>query len=455
MTYLFNANTIVTNEVEIKNDIGNAIPVSGNIGVLNGSSLVTLLNPFPVTLGSETITIVGNTHIIDAVSILSDAEHPVFNHISAVGTSGNLQVPWLPIDGNVSIRGNVNVNPVSATITSMPPVTGNISILSIPAVTGNVGIVGNLDGITNNVNVNLGSTAITSMPPITGNVNVLTIPPVTGNVGIVGNITVNPVTATITGGNVSISGTANVVVTGVLADYEFSIAQGLVPGAVASHRSSINPSVDSGAETSIWVEGGIYPFSSWISAAQLYVLSDSTADAGQTIIIEGLDANYNLQTDTIVTTGSLTIPAITTKSFLRLHTATIVSGTTNVGEVRFRVGSTTGIVVGHIAAGFNVTKLSQYTVPAGKTAYILGGDATAYHGGAGNIAASIRVYIRPLNGLFYLVHVGDALNGEYSFHYRVPMTIPQKTDFDVRALVDTNNTRVSANYDLVLIDNPV
>ena len=96
MTYLFSSN------VEVSNDQGNALPVSGNIGVLNGGEIVTLLNPLPVTLGSANITVIGNTNIIDTVTVNSTPEDPVHNHITEVGTSGVLAVPYMPIQGNVT-----------------------------------------------------------------------------------------------------------------------------------------------------------------------------------------------------------------------------------------------------------------------------------------------------------------------------------------------------------------
>ena len=55
MTYLFNANTNVINEVEIKNDANGAIRVN----VANGSGNVTTTNPFPVT-GNITVGSIGN-----------------------------------------------------------------------------------------------------------------------------------------------------------------------------------------------------------------------------------------------------------------------------------------------------------------------------------------------------------------------------------------------------------
>lgn len=99
----------------------------------------------------------------------------VDTHISEVGTSGNLSVPWLPI----SIDGNSNVN-----------VTGNVNATQ----SGNwtVGLSGNLAGITSNVTVVDGGGSLT----------------VDGNVGISGNVNIGTmpnVNASISGGNVNVN----------------------------------------------------------------------------------------------------------------------------------------------------------------------------------------------------------------------------------------------------------
>jgi hypothetical protein len=98
MTYLF------TNNQEIANDIGNALPIVGNVNatVYNGSGLVTQTNPLHVSLGSNSITVIGNTNIIDTVTVSSTPETPVHVHLTEIGTSGNLQVPYMPIQGNVN-----------------------------------------------------------------------------------------------------------------------------------------------------------------------------------------------------------------------------------------------------------------------------------------------------------------------------------------------------------------
>lgn len=114
-------------------------------------------------------------------------------HISEIGTSGNLTVPWMPVslDGNSAVTitsGNITV----AQGTSPWVVSGNV----------NANVSGNLSGITGNVTVvdGGGSLTIDGNVGITGNVNIGTMPEVeikndTGNpIPVSANTTENSVT---------------------------------------------------------------------------------------------------------------------------------------------------------------------------------------------------------------------------------------------------------------------
>ena len=103
-------------------------------------------------------------------------------HISEIGTSGTLTVPWMP----VSIDGNSNVTIAGGNVNAA--VTGTVAVS---------GITGNIAGITGNVTVVDGGGSLT----------------VDGNVGITGNVNIGTmpnVNANITGGNVSVSGNVGV-----------------------------------------------------------------------------------------------------------------------------------------------------------------------------------------------------------------------------------------------------
>jgi hypothetical protein len=102
---------------------------------VNGNILSTS-NPLPVTLGSENITITGNVNFVDTVNVASTPENPVHNHITEVGTSGIISVPYMPIGGNVNVnniitvRGNVTANGIVnvGNFPSTQTVNGTINI---------------------------------------------------------------------------------------------------------------------------------------------------------------------------------------------------------------------------------------------------------------------------------------------------------------------------------------
>lgn len=237
------------------------------------------------------------------------------------------------------------------------------------------------------------------------------------------------------------------------APWYLQVARGLVTGTSYESRSAYNPNCSQNIATSIWVEGGVYPYTTWDNTAQkLYIISTSASDTGQSILIDGLDANYNSINETVVTNGTTAVA--TTQNFLRIHTATIVSNNTpNVGEITFRLTSGTGTVVAHIGAGLSVTKLSQYTVPAGYTAYILYGDCTTFRTGSGNIGALLKMMVRPYGQTFFAAFIAEVVNGYYRNDFTIPMMIPEKSDIDVQITADGNSTQVTCNYEILLIEN--
>lgn len=139
-------------------------------------------NVFVRTGFQGNIIITGNVEIPGTVTVNSSAEDPVHVHLDEVGTSGILNVPYMPIGGNVIVTsGNINAN-----------VTGS-----------NVGLTGNLAGITGNVNIG-------TMPAITGNVNAN----ITGgnvNAAVTGTVAVSSISSNVTvvdgGGSLTVDGT--------------------------------------------------------------------------------------------------------------------------------------------------------------------------------------------------------------------------------------------------------
>jgi len=182
------------------------------------------------------IIITGNVEIPGTVTVNSSAEDPVHVHLDEIGTSGILDVPYMPIGGNVIVTsGNINAN-----------VTGS-----------NVGLTGNLAGITGNVNIG-------TMPAITGNVNAN----ITGgnvNAAVTGTVTVSNISSNVTvvdgggsltiDGNVGVTGNVNIgTMPNVNAAVTGTVAVSSVTGNVAGITANVTV-VDGGG--SLTIDGNV------------------------------------------------------------------------------------------------------------------------------------------------------------------------------------------------------
>jgi len=93
-----------------------------------------------VTLGSDNITITGDVNLVDTVSVNSTPEDPVHVHLTEVGTSGLLAVPYLPIGGAVTVTNTsfaITNFPTTSTVyqgTTPWVVTGTVNIGTMPEV---------------------------------------------------------------------------------------------------------------------------------------------------------------------------------------------------------------------------------------------------------------------------------------------------------------------------------
>jgi hypothetical protein len=166
------------------------------------------------------IIISGNVNIPGNVQVYSTPEDPVHTHITEVGTSDILDVPYLPISGNVIVSsGNINANVTQGT--DPWRITGNVNANvsgSVVVTSGNVNanVSGNVVVTSGNINANV--TQGTSPWVITGNANIINTPNVwvTNTPDITGNvrITSGNVNANVSGSVVVSSGNINANVSG-------------------------------------------------------------------------------------------------------------------------------------------------------------------------------------------------------------------------------------------------
>lgn len=231
----------------------------------------------------------------------------------------------------------------------------------------------------------------------------------------------------------------------ILRDSYFSIAQGQIDGYSLVHVTGYNSDVNMGVDETVWGAGGKYPWSVWSAARTVTVVSTSASDTGS-VVVSGLDANYNVVSEEIDCNG--TTPTTGTAEFIRVNSGVYKNGASNnAGNITLTANSNT---IGLIEAGIGQTLMGIYTVPAGHTAYILTGDMSVQKGKD----SQVRFFIRPFGQGFRIAHIGEVYEGTYRYDFPVPVALPEKTDLDVQAaLPETNNTRVATNFSMILVRN--
>ena len=216
------------------------------------------------------------------------------------------------------------------------------------------------------------------------------------------------------------------------------------------HKFGAVPSMSQSGTGTVWdVSDTLYPWSALDTPAVVNIERNNVADEGYSVTVQGLDADYNFQEETITIAGADTLG---TKLFRRVNRAFCTAGgATNTGNIDIEAGAAGGTTVARITAGKGQTLMSVYTVPKNKTAYLMKGTMTCQDGAD----ASGNMFVRYVGqDTFRIGHSfevsGDG--GQYMYEFAVPIEIPQKSDIDVRATVRSNNARVTAAFDLILVD---
>ena len=143
--------------------------------------------------------------------------------------------------------------------------------------------------------------------------------------------------------------------------FELQVARGQIPAHSVRNIFGTNPAIGTSFITA-WENSTALPFLS--AAQQLSIVSSSASDTAVSILINGLDANYNIQTEVVALNG--TTPVTTTKSFFRINDLITTVGNA-VGDI---TASYSSVVYAKIIAGRGRNQAAVFTVPAGYSFYL-------------------------------------------------------------------------------------
>ena len=222
------------------------------------------------------------------------------------------------------------------------------------------------------------------------------------------------------------------------------VARDAISNSKIVHKFGANFDIDQATDPeSVWSGGGLYPWAALATAQTIYCLSTSASDTA-VLTLEGLDSSYHEISETVTLTGTSAVT--TTNQFIRVFRMTYEDGA-NVGDITARTVSASGTVIAQINAGYAQTLMAVYTIPAGHTGYLVALDSTI----DSNKNAQIMMYHRLFGKPFRIAHIAETA-GHYRYDFHAPLRIPEKTDIDIRIdNVSGNDSRVTANFDIVLI----
>lgn len=227
-----------------------------------------------------------------------------------------------------------------------------------------------------------------------------------------------------------------------LPNFGLGVAKGQFADISHVHKIGAVPAMSQNNTGTVWdVNDTTYPWSSWATAGTLSIPAVNASDNGKQVTIQGLDANYGLQNETVTVSSSGA--TATTNSFIRVYN--VYTDGTAVGNINVQKSAVT---VARIVAGSTQTEMAIYTIPAGYTGYLLKGTTSCQDGAD----ATGNMYVREFGDIFRVGHSFEVAGkgGQYTYDFGVAIKIPEKSDIDVRAKVRSNNARVTAAFDLIL-----
>jgi hypothetical protein len=238
--------------------------------------------------------------------------------------------------------------------------------------------------------------------------------------------------------------------------YLYDIAAGFVPGHVSRRAFGRNPAVTTTVQDVTNVPGGSFNFPA--SALAMSVVSTSANDAeGGTGInrveVHYLDAGWNEVAETLQLNGltpvSLAVPAIRANG---MHPTLVGSGGVAAGDITVTGG---GLEYIRVSAGNVSTGHGAFSVPAGKSAFLVGWSAQAGKGKETEVRLCAN--FDPFDGIktdraYGTLAVMSLLSQSGpSAAFQLPIRGPEKTDIKLTALVtDTGTSSCSGSFELWL-----
>lgn len=221
---------------------------------------------------------------------------------------------------------------------------------------------------------------------------------------------------------------------------EWLIATGEIDDVDYINKFGYNDSVSTSWET-VWDGNNTYTYIA--SAGTAVVTSSDTDDNGGTVLVSGLNSAYEEVSETLTIGGSA--GSVEFYRVFRAQMVTANTGTENQGTVTVTVDSKSAAI---ISPEIGQTLMAIYTVPTGKTGYLLQVDA----GSSKDLEHEIRLVIKHNGGVWNTKTYHTQRGGFNSLRFEVPISIPAQSDVEIKVKGSATSS-VSAAFEMILVDS--
>lgn len=228
-------------------------------------------------------------------------------------------------------------------------------------------------------------------------------------------------------------------------DWYLAVARGQIPNIAPVNIYGYQAAVD-GTVIPLWENATIYTYPA--SASTMLLYSSSASDTAVSVLINGLDTNYDIQSETLVLTNGTT-GVTTTKSYKRINSIAVVGENNAVGTIYLsNSGKTT--TYAQIAIGTGRSQMSIYTVPNGYTFYLTRVNAYVSPNNNANFYCNYSVWTQNSAGIVTVLQQAPFVN-TYATTRVTPRPYTQKTDIQWRAQMSAGTSIVSIGVEGILI----
>jgi len=233
---------------------------------------------------------------------------------------------------------------------------------------------------------------------------------------------------------------------GAYEPFELQVSRGQVDGHEVLNVFGYSTATPSSGFIAAWENNTAYAFPT--VASTMVVTSSSASDTAVTILINGLDANYERISESVALNGTTAVT--TTKVFFRINSVLTILGNA-VGTVY--VKNAGGTTYAQIAIGSGKTNMSIYTVPAGYTAYWTQFDSFSSTSVTSGVYATFRALLTSPAGVNNVTLTIPFLN-DFSVTRPYPVAYVEKTDVQWQCKSSGAGLGIGTLAIGVLIKNP-